>query len=303
VDLLKLKNNERKRTPECIHEQSNLDPPCCYWEKLESASNLDPSLFCALKKQDLTLVKTALSMGENPNQVVDGISPLIYAIEVGMVDAVLLLLENGADCAASISLLDTTDTHLITHLAALSNNLPMVKTHYDPKTQEGWSPLHWASLAGHVEMVTELIQDGTNVDVKTEFGTTPLHMATLGRRIRIASILVEKGASVTSTSTKYGTSFHIAAAQDDVTMMKFFKSINDDSWLGTASVGGKDNLTPLEVATKNGSLNAVRLFFEFGLKVPVNIFETAVANGQVDAVRLFVELGVDVKGATKRRSN
>eukprot|EP00522_Entomoneis_paludosa_P001502 CAMPEP_0172469562 /NCGR_PEP_ID=MMETSP1065-20121228/64066_1 /TAXON_ID=265537 /ORGANISM="Amphiprora paludosa, Strain CCMP125" /LENGTH=66 /DNA_ID=CAMNT_0013227273 /DNA_START=48 /DNA_END=244 /DNA_ORIENTATION=+ len=47
----------------------------------------------------------------------------------------------------------------------------------EAKTNDGWTPLHWASKRGHLEVVRRLFDLGANVNKQDICGLTPLHLA------------------------------------------------------------------------------------------------------------------------------
>jgi ankyrin repeat protein len=51
----------------------------------------------ATLRSDYVAIKKAIASGDNPNLLVDGMTPLLWAVFRGDVDAVRLLLEAGAD--------------------------------------------------------------------------------------------------------------------------------------------------------------------------------------------------------------
>lgn len=59
---------------------------------------------------------------------------------------------------------------------------------------EGFTPLHYASSAGHLEIAILLINAGADVNVLTRKHDSPLHLAAWGQHIGIAKLLLQKGA-------------------------------------------------------------------------------------------------------------
>jgi hypothetical protein len=62
------------------------------------------------------------------------------------------------------------------------------------KSNGGWTPLHYACLYGHAEVVKVLLEKGANVHAKTNSGWTPLHSAYSYGHHDIAAMLRAKGA-------------------------------------------------------------------------------------------------------------
>jgi ankyrin repeat protein len=60
----------------------------------------------------------------------------------------------------------------------------------------GRTPLHWAAIKGHIEVVELLLANGAAVNAKDRHGDTPLHAAAEGGRYDAAALLLAKGAEV-----------------------------------------------------------------------------------------------------------
>lgn len=73
------------------------------------------------------------------------------------------------------------------------------------------TPLHKASLIGHLEVVKYLLSSGVEVDSKTEFNSTPLHFASENGHLEVVSHLVSCGANVNSVEEDGWTPLHYAA--------------------------------------------------------------------------------------------
>jgi ankyrin repeat protein len=58
------------------------------------------------------------------------------------------------------------------------------------------SPLFWATLRGHTEVVKYLLDNGADVNLKNHRNTTALHWAALNNYLEIAKILIEYGADI-----------------------------------------------------------------------------------------------------------
>ena len=66
----------------------------------------------------------------------------------------------------------------------------------DDRTNDGWTPLTFASDGGYAEIVNLLLQNGAAVDAQTNDGWTPLIFASHGGHAKIVNLLLENGAAV-----------------------------------------------------------------------------------------------------------
>lgn len=81
--------------------------------------------------------------------------------------------------------------------------------------RDGETPLHWAALSGHANIVDILVKNGANVNAQTRDKWTPLHWAALKGHIRIAEILLDNGADINAKTDGGWTPLHVAAYQDE----------------------------------------------------------------------------------------
>lgn len=125
------------------------------------------TFFNHVKNRDLAKVKKALEKDFDVNEEVneDGLSALHVACEAGdHPEMVALLLSYGAD----VNLED----------------------------EEGYTPLHYASMNGHDDAVQTLIEAGANLEMGDGFDRTPLTVAVLEWRFDVIRKLILAGAVV-----------------------------------------------------------------------------------------------------------
>jgi hypothetical protein len=75
----------------------------------------------------------------------------------------------------------------------------------------GWTPLHWAALKGHIEIARLLLQNGAEVNAKDYDGRTPLHFAASQGKVDILHLLVENDADLEAQSNSGWRALHFAA--------------------------------------------------------------------------------------------
>ena len=73
------------------------------------------------------------------------------------------------------------------------------------------TPLHYAALQGHADVVTALLEAGASVDAVDKQGDTPLHYAAGQGHADVARALLEAGASVRAANQQRKTPLHLAA--------------------------------------------------------------------------------------------
>lgn len=67
----------------------------------------------------------------------------------------------------------------------------------------GYTALHWAASAGHIDVAKMLLQEKASVDAVSSEGETPLHLASAKGHAAIATLLADAGAD-TGVKNKAG---------------------------------------------------------------------------------------------------
>jgi len=89
-------------------------------------------------------------------------------------------------------------------------------------TQDGATPVHWAALFGHVDLLQAFIAAGARVDVTIKStGMQPLHWAATKGHVEIIKLLLARGVNINEVDIKKTTALLIAA-QYDHTVLVFF---------------------------------------------------------------------------------
>lgn len=151
----------------------------------------------AAKFNDVSTVKKLISSGISPN-ILDpkGELMLNLAIKDKSNEVIAFLLSNQAtdvDISNKFG-----ETPLM--IASIEGNLPLVKDLVlNNKAQidhVGWTPLHYASSRGHLDVAQFLLANGAIVDSMSPGNTTPLMMAVQSGNEQLVKLLLDKGADI-----------------------------------------------------------------------------------------------------------
>ena len=80
----------------------------------------------------------------------------------------------------------------------------------DAKADNGFTPLMFACMKGHLETARELLCKGADVEAVMKGGVTALMGASLSGRLRVARMLLEQGANKSVTASNGATAFSVA---------------------------------------------------------------------------------------------
>ncbi|XP_050355250.1 uncharacterized protein LOC126776671 [Nymphalis io] len=171
-------------------------------------------LHLAAFKGDSSIVAMLLAHNNPPVNVnhvtLENETALLLAAQFGSVDVVAQLIARGAD----VSIRNMKDESAL-DLAAQYGRLPTVKhlIKYHPMLVHpykfpNWrvrkfssTPLHRASMNGHIEVVQVLLEAGIDPNVRTNAGT-PLHQAACFGKANVVRILLEAGADLNAVDGK-----------------------------------------------------------------------------------------------------
>ena len=164
------------------------------------------------------------------------------------------------------------------------------------KDKEGWSLLSRAAAKNSLDIVTYLIENGSNIEHRDYLKCTPLHRAALRGNTDIIQYLVKKGATIETKNNFSNTPIMSAASFEHCDTIKYLASLGAKKEI-------KDNkgMTPLNRAAKENSIEVVQTLVSLGANV--NTTDTqgktplmyAVANKSLELVKYLISKGANAK--------
>ncbi|XGA08445.1 MAG: ankyrin repeat domain-containing protein [Wolbachia endosymbiont of Xenopsylla cheopis] len=115
-----------------------------------------------------------------------------------------------------------------------------------------YTPLHYASLKGHLKVVEYFIENGSDSKAKDLFGGTPVHVASLNGRLEVVKYFIENRADLETKDSSDRTLLHYASLNGHLDVVKFLAK-------NGADLEAKDNdgRTPLHYASLNDYIRVV----------------------------------------------
>jgi hypothetical protein len=110
-----------------------------------------------------------------------------------------------------------------------------------------YTPLHWAAVQGHWDVLEALIERGADVNAVGGDGGTPLHLASHHDRPDMIRLLLDEGADLTTQNRWGRTPLHVAARRNCDLVAALLLSRDADPNATT-----KEGWTPLHVAQMAG---------------------------------------------------
>jgi ankyrin repeat protein len=111
-------------------------------------------------------------------------------------------------------------------VAARDSNLPEVSrllnvgADVNAKDNYGITPLHWASLTGHVQVFNELLEHEADIEAKDTDGETPLHNACCNGHVAVVNELLSRGANTEVKDNGGYTPLHDASWTNHLSVVK-----------------------------------------------------------------------------------
>ncbi len=284
-----------------------------------AAQDTAEDFYKSIRNNDLARLGALLKTADVDTRDKRGATPLMLAAAFGSLDAMMLLLEAGANVNAKNNF---DATALLWCAGDLAKVRLLVEKGADVKARSklGRTALLIAAAHdGNSQTVKLLIEKGADVSTPDKFQFTPLSVAAEANDAASVRLLVQAGADVNArvdALDHFGdTPLLYAAGHGNVETIKLFLAKGADvNAVGAAKVGkvkngplGLGSFTPLLFATAYGGSDAVKLLLDAGAKVNVQDVRgmtplmLAIATDQADprVIRLLLEKGADVKTKSK----
>jgi len=159
---------------------------------------------------------------------------------------------------------------------------------FDGETIEGATPLWCAAAAGHIDVVSKLIDTGANVNKTTLTNSTPLRAACFDGHLDIVKLLVEKGADIEIANRHGHTCLMIACYKGHLNIVKFLLGLNAE--INRKSIKGN---TALHDCAESGYLQIFKVMLDHGAALEKDTFgitpaAAAALTGHTDIVEYLI---------------
>jgi hypothetical protein len=152
--------------------------------------------FKAVKFDNVRTVQALLQRGFDPNTVnPEGVPALMLAVREPSLKVAELL----ASWPKTKTELRNDKDESVLMLAALKGYFSLVQKlveHDADVNKTGWTPLHYAASAGHVQIIEYLLEHSAYIDAESPNGTTPLMMAAMYGSPEAVKVLIQAGADL-----------------------------------------------------------------------------------------------------------
>ena len=165
------------------------------------------------------------------------------------------------------------------------------KADVEAADKKGETPLHWASYRGQLEAAQELVRRGAKADAKSNRGDTPLILACYFGHAEVARFLLDKGAAIEAKDEGGHTSLYFASLEDHTEVVKLLLARG-----AVVDAPTSEGATPLNIASSNGHALIVRELLAHGANPNAHWqggwapLHAAAVQGHADALRELLRM-------------
>jgi len=228
----------------------------------------------AVLNADCGSIRLLLLSGADPNRAdKDGVTPLLTATELSLLEVASILLKYGADP----NLPAGPDAESALSMSASGNNVELLELYLEhggdvnALLPDGDTPLIKAmTKTAPVEIIELMLTSGADPNRKTEHGLTPLLEALFAKRLDIATLLLDHGANPNLAGPKHP----LWPATHDPALLQLL-----------LSRGSKPKMAPgiMELATSMNCIEGVKILLK--ANVDPNIKKDGVYTPLCSAIR------------------
>ncbi|KAL6112393.1 asb14 [Pungitius sinensis] len=244
----------------------------------------------------LELTLEGSGCGSLESRTLRGQTPLLLAVEGGLMENASLLLQRGAKADSEDQ---DQDTPLL--LAIRSGRADLTKLLLQQQRGSGLNrggcrghgPLHEASRLGKTELVSLLLEAGAPPDPRSHDGLTPLALAAQAGRREVVEMLLRRGADVLSQARDEASILYEASSSGDPEVVGLLLEFGAD-----ANVAKQTGHLPLHRVAHRGHLQALKLLIPVTSKGEVDDsgispLHSAAAGGHPHCIKALLDAGYD----------
>jgi ankyrin repeat protein len=275
------------------------------------AQNSTDRSYLSIRNNDLAALRTLTKDHGLNDKDAEGQTPLMFAAAFGSLDAMKLLIANGADPKA-VSEAGFTALHLAAGDARKVRLLLESGADVNKSSLIGRTPLLVAAgTYGSIETVKLLLEKGAAVNAQDAVGLTPVVAAAGVNDAAVVKLLVEKGADINARATVGSavTALMGAASNGNADLTRFLLARKADVQVISPDRSGSvkngpvafGNVTALHLAIGKGDVETIRLLLDAGAVVNARdirgltplVFAVATDRPNIEVVRLLLARGAD----------
>ena len=235
----------------------------------------------------------------------EGRSPLHLASTLGELTSMKMLVEAGADVRAADAERDTCLT-LAAHFGHTDTvrylvGLPEVDLNH--QEYRNFTALRLAVQEKRADVVQVLIDAGADIETKTDEGYSPLHLASISGELTSMKMLVKAGADVRATDAERDTCLTLAAHFGHTDTVRYLVSLPE------VDLNHQEyrNFTALHLSVQEKHGDMVPVLIDAGADIETKTdtgrspLHLASISGELTTVKMLVKAGADVRATDANR--